>query len=52
MQAGDDGDGIFALNGADVFLTSTARVVGYQLQTFEFVGGGSFAFDDSIPLED
>ncbi len=51
MQAGSDRDDIFALNGADVSLKSTARVVGYQLAVFSQVGGGSFAFDDSIAWE-
>ena len=51
MQAGSDRDDIFALNGADVSLKSTARVVGYQLAVFSQVGGGSFAFDDTIPWE-
>ncbi len=52
LQAGHDGDGIFALNGADVGLEKNARVVGYKLRTvdFPFIGAASFLFDDTIPL--
>ena len=44
----DARDYIWALNGANVNFNTTAKVVGYQLRTFSYIGDASFAFDSTI----
>ncbi len=42
----DDRDDIWALNGANVSLSMRAKVVGYRLRTFSYIGDASFAFEE------
>ncbi len=46
-EFGDDGY-LWSLNGANVNYNSSAKVVGYQLRTFQYIGDASFAFDSTI----
>ena len=46
-EYGDQGY-LWSLNGANVNFNTSAKVVGYQLRTFQYIDDASFAFDSTI----
>lgn len=48
LGAGSDRDDLWALNGVNANLTTKAKVVGYQLRTFSYIGDIAFIFDSTI----
>ena len=48
LGAGSDNDDLWALNGVNANLTTKAKVVGYQLRTFGYIGDIAFIFDSTV----
>lgn len=48
LGAGGSRDDIWALNGQNLGLARSAKVVGYKLRTFSLIDDASFAFDETV----
>ena len=48
LGAGEDGDNMWALNGVNANLTTKAKIVGYQLRKFSYIGDIAFIFDSTV----